>query len=132
MLVREQHAATGPAYSSVQGHHRCDNGGLAATGRMPGAAVLNRSGKTRQSSRGPPAFGLTSLSRALVMPAPPTRVLTILAARYSAARFGVNSSGNPLCPVNLSPSSYISNARFLSAGRTEAILSRSKSAAIPG
>src|SRR5665213_956408 len=48
---------------------------------------------------------------------------TILAADYSAARFGVNSSGNPLCPVNFSPSAYISKARFFSAGSTEAILS---------
>src|SRR6202035_5590673 len=51
---------------------------------------------------------------------------------YSAAMLGVNSSGNPLWPVNLSPSSYISKARFFNAGRTEAILSRSRSAAIPG
>src|SRR5262249_51206111 len=51
---------------------------------------------------------------------------------YSAARFGVNSSGNPLWPVSLSPSTYISKARFFNAGRTAAILSRSRSAAIPG
>ncbi len=57
---------------------------------------------------------------------------TVPAIAYSAARFGVNSSGRPLWPVNLSPSSYISKARFFNAGRTEAILSRSRSAAIPG
>ena len=50
----------------------------------------------------------------------------------AAARFGVNSSGKPLWPVSLSPSSYISKARFFSAGRIAAIWSRSRSAAIPG
>ena len=38
---------------------------------------------------------------------------------YSAARFGVNSSGNPLWPVSRSPSSYISKARFFNAGTTD-------------
>ena len=52
--------------------------------------------------------------------------------RYSAARFGVNSSGKPLWPVSLSPSSYISKARFFTAGRTAAICSGSRSAAMPG
>src|SRR5260370_16474191 len=37
---------------------------------------------------------------------------TSFAVSYSAARFGVNSSGNPLLPVNLSPSSYLSKAPF--------------------
>jgi hypothetical protein len=52
--------------------------------------------------------------------------------RYSAARFGVNSSGKPLWPVSLSPSSYISKARFFTAGRAAAICSGSRSAAMPG
>ena len=52
--------------------------------------------------------------------------------RYSAARFGVNSSGKPLWPVSLSPSSYISKARFFTTGRTAAICSGSRSAAMPG
>ena len=69
-------------------------------------------------------------NRLILMPMGPSP--TIFASGYSAARFGVNSSGNPLWPVSLSPSSYISNARFFKAGRTEAILSRSRSAAIPG
>ena len=51
---------------------------------------------------------------------------------YSAAMFGVNSSGSPRWPVSFSPSSHIANARFFSAGKTAATRSVSISAAIPG
>jgi hypothetical protein len=50
----------------------------------------------------------------------------------AAARFGVGSNGKPGWPVNRRPSSHISSACFFIAGRTEAILSVSRSAAIPG
>ena len=53
-------------------------------------------------------------------------------AYSAAARFGVGSNGNPGWPVSLSPSAHISSACFFIAGKTEAIFSRSRSAAIPG
>jgi hypothetical protein len=47
-------------------------------------------------------------------------------------RFGVVSNGSPGWPVNRSPSACISRACFLTVGRMETILSKSRSAAIPG
>ena len=47
-------------------------------------------------------------------------------------RLGVDSTGNPGCPVNSTPMASISRARLVRAGRTASILSWSRSAATPG
>jgi rhodanese-related sulfurtransferase len=106
----------------------------AETGSLLAAAIAAHDASVRRVDEPRAARRVARVTDGRLPPATAeaTRLTKSPRAYSAAARFGVTSSGRPGWPVSRSPSSHISRARFFIAGRTEAILSVSRSAATPG